>query len=134
MSENRMGQRHQYRKKADQYVIAVELGLDTDGFTYYKWGAEQRAKAGDWLINNHGDIYTVDKDVFVRTYREVTPGRYVKTTPVWAEVASAAGSVKTKEGVSHYNAGDYVVSNNEDGSDAYCISAAKFEAMYELVG
>jgi len=24
------------------------------------------------------------------------------------------------------------VSNNEDGTDAYCISAAKFESMYEL--
>ena len=129
-----MGQRRQYRKKADQYVIAVPLDLDTDGLTFQKWGAAQRAKAGDWLINNHGDIYTVDKDVFARTYREVRPGHYVKITPIWAERTTEAGSVKTKEGMSHYNAGDYLVSNNEDGSDAYCISAAKFEAMYELVG
>jgi hypothetical protein len=38
--------------------------------------------------------------------------------------------VETKEGQSHYRAGDYLVSNNEDGSDAYAISAAKFESMY----
>lgn len=128
-----MGHRRLYRKKANQYVIAVQLELDTDGFTYHKWRAEQHAKPGDWLVNNHSDIYTVDKEVFERTYREVQPGHYVKTTPIWAEVASEAGSVSTKEGISHYNAGDYLVSNNEDGSDAYCISAEKFEAMYELM-
>jgi hypothetical protein len=56
----------------------------------------------------------------------------VKTTPVWAERATQPGRVATKEGQSHYSAGDYLVSNNEDGTDAYCIAAAKFEAMYEL--
>jgi hypothetical protein len=40
--------------------------------------------------------------------------------------------VVTKEGKSHYQSGDYLVYNNEDGTDAYCISAAKFESMYEL--
>jgi hypothetical protein len=39
--------------------------------------------------------------------------------------------VATKEGQSRYAAGDYLVSNDEDGGDAYCITAAKFEAMYE---
>lgn len=127
-----MGHRQRYRKKANQYVIAVQLKLDTDGFTYQKWGAEQRCKSGDWLLDNNGDIYSVDKEVFERTYRQIKPGYYVKSTPIWAEVASEAGSVITKEGESHYQAGDYLVYNNEDGTDAYCISAAKFEAMYEL--
>jgi len=127
-----MKNRHRYRKKPSQYVIAVQLKLDTDGFSYRKWGAEQRCKSGDWLLDNNGDIYTVDKDSFERTYRRVKSGYYVKTTPIWAEVAEQAGSVPTKEGESHYQAGDYLVSNNEDGSDAYCVSAAKFEAMYEL--
>ena len=58
----------------------------------------------------------------------------MKTTPIWAEKAEEAGSVVTKEGESHYQAGDYLVSNNEDGTDAYCISADKFESMYELDG
>jgi hypothetical protein len=52
-------------------------------------------------------------------------------TAVWAERATVAGVVTTKEGASHYGAGDYLVSNEEDGSDAYCISADKFEAMYD---
>jgi len=124
--------RRRYRRKADQYVVAVQLDLDTDGFTYKKWGGEQRCKRGDWLVDNDGDIYTVDGEVFARTYRQARPGAYVKTTRVWAEIASEDGSVATNEGRSHYRRGDYLVSNNEDGTDAYCVSAAKFESMYEL--
>jgi hypothetical protein len=126
--------RDRYRKKPDQFVVAVQLALETGGFAYRKWGAEQRCKQGDWLVDNAGDVYTVDGDVFARTYRKVGPGRYVKTTPVWAERADRAGSVRTKEGESHYEKGDYLVYNNEDASDGYCISAAKFETMYERDG
>ena len=127
-----MSDRKRYRKNPDQFIIAIQLELDTEGFTYQKWGAEQRCKRGDWLVDNEGDIYTIDSDVFARTYRKVDRGKYVKTTPVWAEVAEESGSVPTNEGESHYQAGDYLVYNNEDGTDAYCMSAAKFEAMYEL--
>ncbi len=123
--------RKKYRKKPECFIVAVQLNLRTDGFTYHKWGAEQYCKQGDWIVDNNGEIYTVDKNVFDKTYEKVGPGRYVKTTPVWAEVASTSGSISTKEGESHYQAGDYLVYNNEDGSDAYCISAEKFEAMYE---
>lgn len=126
-----MGTRHRFRKKADHCVVAVQLDLDTAGFTYWKWGAVQRCKAGDWLVDNQGDIYTVESGVFARTYRKVSPGIYVKTTPVWAAIATEPGSVGTKEGRSHYAVGDYLVYNNEDGTDAYCISRAKFESMYE---
>ena len=73
----------------------------------------------------------MDEASFAKTYRRVSPGIYVKTTPVWAEVASKPGSVATKEGESHYKAGDYLVSNNEDGTDAYCVSRAKFQSLYE---
>ena len=44
-----MGTRKKFKKKADSFVVAVQLNLDTDGFTYEKWGAEQRCKKGDWL-------------------------------------------------------------------------------------
>ena len=107
-----MGNRRRYRKKADQFVVAVQLDLDTDGFIYRKWGAEQRCQKGDWVVDNDGDHYTVDGDVFARTYRKLSPGIYVKTTPIWAEVASESGQVLTKEGASHYQARDYLVSNN----------------------
>jgi hypothetical protein len=127
-----MGNRQKYRKRADQFVVAVQLDLDTAGFTYTKWGAEQRCKKGDWIVDNDGDIYSVDREVFEKTYRKVNPGIYVKTTPIWAEVTARPGSVVTKEGESHYQKGDYLVYNNKNGADAYCISAAKFVSMYEL--
>ena len=93
---------------------------------------EQRSKSGDWLVDNDGDIYTVDGKVFAETYRKVKPGIYIKTTPVWAEVAPQPGSIRTREGQSHFQAGDYLVYNNEDGTEGYCMTKAKFEAMYEL--
>jgi hypothetical protein len=126
-----MSDRLKYVKRANQAVVAVQLALETEGFTYHKWGALQTCKTGDWIVNNDGDVYTVDRETFERTYRQVGPGTYVKTTPVWAEVAEEAGSVRTKEGETHYRAGDYLVFNEEHGGDAYAVSADKFQAMYE---
>ena len=128
-----MGERRKYRKKEKQVVHAVCLDLDTDGFTYRKWGGQQRCKPKDWIVDNDGDVYTVDADTFARTYRHVSAGAYEKIAPVWAEQADSAGQVPTKEGATTYAAGDYLVSNEEDGGDAYAVSRAKFEDMYEPV-
>ena len=126
-----MPKRRKYRKKPTQFVVAVKLDLDTRGLEYRKWGALQRAKRGDWLVDNNGEIYTVESRVFARTYRRLRPGIYVKRTPVWAEIATVAGSVKTKEGRSRYRRGDYLVFNEASGGDGYCMSAAKFKSMYQ---
>jgi hypothetical protein len=123
--------RRKYVKRADQAVVAVQLALEGVNFTYQKWGATQRCKPGDWLVDNGGDVYTVDKDTFARTYRKVSDGRYLKTTPVWAEAATDAGRVQTMEGSTGYQAGDYLVFNEENGGDAYAVAKAKFESMYE---
>jgi hypothetical protein len=126
-----MAQRRKFVRKPTAYVTAVRLDLDTDGFAYRKWGDAQRCKRGDWIVDNDGDVYTVDAKSFARTYRPVGKGAFVKTTPIWAEVATRAGKVGTKEGASHYDTGDYLVSNEADGSDSYCISAEKFRTLYD---
>lgn len=126
--------RQRFRRRAAQPVVAVQLKLDTDGLRFRKWGHDQLAKAGDWLVDNAGEVYTVEAESFAATYREVARGHYVKTAPVWAFCADQAGSVATKEGRSNYAAGDWVVSNREDGSDAYAVSAAAFDEMYEADG
>ena len=126
------GQRQRYVKRATSFVVAVQLELQTKGFTYEKWGGTQTCKPGDWIVSNDGDTYTVDRDSFERTYKKLSPGLYRKTTPVWAEVAEHAGNVQTKEGLTSYKAGDYLVSNDQEGKDSYAISKASFEAMYEL--
>ncbi len=125
----------QYQKRMDQFVVAVQLDLETDGFTYEKWGETQRCKPRDWIVNNNGEAYTVDAVTFAATYGEgASKGQFVKMGTVWARIALAAGSVRTKEGRSHYVAGDYIVSNNEDGSDSYCMKDDKFLGMYERTG
>src|SRR5215510_16190225 len=111
MRSCRSSMRERFGRRPDRPVAAVRLTLDTDGLVYLKWGGEQRAKPGDWIVDNDGDVYTVDADVFARTYRQTATGAYVKTTSVWAERAKNAGSVKTKEGSTHYEPGDYLVSN-----------------------
>jgi hypothetical protein len=128
-----MNNRRKYVKRATELVVAVQVDLDVDGFTYKKWGAMQRCKRGDWLVNNNGDVYTVDGDTFARTYRASGPGRYVKATPVWAEVAGTAGEIRTKEGLTNYSPGDYLVYNEADGGDGYAVESAEFDRMYELV-
>ena len=63
-----------YLKKTTSRVAAVQLDLETRGFTYQKWGSTQTCKAGDWIVNNDGDVYTIDRDTFARTYRADSPG------------------------------------------------------------
>ncbi len=108
------------------------MDIDTPGLHYRKWDHDQFAKKGDWLVDNAGDVYTVDAASFAKTYRMVSPGRYEKFGHVWAQCATQAGSVATKEGQTAYAAGDWLVSNDEDGSDAYAMSAEAFERMYEV--
>ena len=125
-----MSRRLKYVRRPNQTVVAVQISLDTPGFRYRKWGATQTCRRGDWLVDNDGDVYTVNRDSFARTYRRKAPGRYLKITPVWAEAATEAGSVSTKEGVTHYRAGTYIVFNEKSGGDGYAVPAAKFHKMY----
>lgn len=126
------GLNRKWNRKSGTNVTAVRLDLDTDGFTYQKWGGSQRCKAGDWLLNNAGEVYTVDATSFEATYRQVSPGVYTKSAPVWARLAGEAGSIETKEGFSSYEAGDMLVFNDEQQADGYAISLDKFQSLYEL--
>lgn len=120
-----------YRRKSSATVIAVRLDLETDGFTYEKWGATQTCKPGDWLVNNAGDTYTVDGETFARTYSRVSDGIYEKVIEVWAERADDAGVIQTKEGATQYHAGDMLVYNGANRTDGYAMAADKFALLYE---
>jgi hypothetical protein len=125
-----MTERRPYRRRSNQRVIAVKLDLDTEGLVYRKWGSRQVAKRGDWLVDRDGDVYSVDGTVFKRTYKQIRPGVYLKKTRVWAEVATRAGTIRTKEGVSRYGKGDYIVYNDKQGEDGYCVTARLFKSLY----
>ena len=125
----------QYEKIPGNPVIAVQINLELDGggVGYRKWGGDQWAKQGDWIVDNDGEAYTIDAESFARTYSKVGPGQYVKTARVWAEEAQFCGQIQTKEGASAYEAGDMLVYNEADRGDGYCVSADKFREMYRAV-
>jgi len=124
----------EYQRKKHHPVTAVQLDLDTEGFTYRKWEGMQRCKRGDWLVNSGNDTYTVDAASFDRTYRIVTPGGpgvYEKIKHVWAKQAEQAGSIQTKEGFTTYDAGDFLVFNDPAGKDGYAMKSDTFHSLYE---
>jgi hypothetical protein len=120
-----------YQRRPDTTVHALRLALDTEGFDYVKWGARQHCKAGDWIVQNGEDTYTVDADVFSRTYRLVGGSEYRKVGTVWAEKQVAPGTIPTKEGSTAFEPGDYVVYNDAEQTDGYAVQRAKFESLYE---
>jgi hypothetical protein len=122
-----------YRRKEQATVVAVRIDLDTDGLSYRKWGGIQRAKRGDWLVDNDGDVYTVEADTFEQTYREIGRGVYRKIGNVWATRAETAGTIKTKEGATAYAPGDYLVFNDADGRDGYAMKEETFHRLYEEI-
>ena len=120
-----------YIKRANQAITAIQINLDIQGFSYQKWGSQQQCSKGDWLVENAGNVYTVAEDSFAATYRIISPGRYIKMAPVWAEIANCDGAINTKEGKSSYVVGDYLVYNQENRQDGYTMTAEVFEKMYE---
>ena len=77
-----------YRKSENIPVVAIQLNLETEGISYQKWGGPQHCKAGDRLVNNQGEVYSIDAGSFAATYREVSPGLYEKVATVWAEAST----------------------------------------------
>lgn len=125
--------RKYYRKKNNHQVTAIQLKLVTNGLRYEKWGASQTAKADDWLVENNGECYTVAADVFARTYQQVSAGRFVKVTVLQAYQASESGVLKTLEGSTRYQPGDYIVSNDPDNpADIYAVEKHRFEELYAM--
>ena len=128
-----MQKRKLFRKRPKYHVTAVQLDLAFDGFSYQKWDGKQTCKPGDWLVNNNGDIYTIDKEYFRDYYQSISPGVFEKIGEIWAEVAIENGSIKTKEGLTAYNEGDYLVFDRQEGGEGYAIKKHIFERMYEQI-
>lgn len=123
-----------YKRKPGNEVQAIQL-MESAVLNYSAWGGDQQALGGDWLVRRKdGETYTVEQKSFAATYAETVPrsGWYDKHAPVWAEVATTADLMPTKEGSSSYAPGFYLCYNSADHTDGWCMPTAKFEALYEL--
>lgn len=81
-------------------------------------------------MNNHGDTYTVEPQVFEQTRSSICLGQYVKSLPIWARKAEQDGSITTQGGKTHYKAGDMTVFNNEDETNGNAVDARTFDHLY----
>ena len=102
----------------DSFVDQLLLYSDVDGNT----------NASPTAVYRYGPYI---RSPFPRNPRNELDTVYVKAAPVWAVVAGRAGSISTKEGVTHYRAGAYLVYNDPEGKDGYAVEADTFEEMYE---
>lgn len=123
----------EYKRRPGATVHAIRFAFDSDGFDYTQWGARQHCKAGDWIVQNGDDTYTVAAESFARTYEHVSGAEYRKVGRVWAEAQAEAGTIRTQEGSTDYRAGDFLVYNDRNREDGYAVERAKFEALYESV-
>jgi hypothetical protein len=128
-----------YRKTETIVAVRMDLDMDMGPLRYRKWGGEQTAKPGDWLVLSNGDTYTIDADEFAKTYaplvfagREEPTGHFRKTAITYAFEASKAGTITTLEGESDFEAGDYICASNPEMLDGYPVSRETFEATYEV--
>ena len=92
-------------------------------------GDQLRARAGDWWVCDGADRWSVDGEIFARTYVRIGGDRYRKVAAVTAAVISEPLTVPTLEGVVSGSPGDYLVGN--PGGDVWVIPAAVFTARYE---
>jgi hypothetical protein len=127
-----------YNRKKTPPVTAIQLKFDvpegiTHLFKYQKWGDTQQCKPNDWLVRTSvGEVYTIDEESFAKTYTTVSGDSYEKSVGVYAYQSTVDGSIPTKEGVTHYKAGDWVTFNDKELTDGYAISDEKFRKLYEV--
>lgn len=127
-----------YNRKKTPPVTAIQLAFSvpvgtTHLFKYQKWGDTQQCKPNDWLVRtNTGEVYTIDEQSFANTYTCISDNLYEKTVGVYAYQCEADGAISTKEGTTHYKAGDWVVFNDKELTDGYAIPDDKFRKLYEV--
>lgn len=72
--------------------------------------SRRREHAGDAeglyrFVDDDGDVCTVKRRNFARTYRPKGTGTYVEVGAVWTRRVERAGAVTTREGTTHDEAG-----------------------------
>lgn len=87
------------------------------------WG-----QPGDWLVETDGERWTVDGEVFQRTYEHLEADVYRKVTPVLAAKLAHPDSVESREGVVNAERGDLLVCNIT--GECWSVPACRFFQRY----
>jgi hypothetical protein len=111
-------------------VTAIQIDFDKVSFTYHKWGSDQKATSGDWIVNTNGDIFTVPREIFARSYKMIGHGQYLQTGDVWVRHTIEPGFLKTNNGKVNYKAGDYLVFNDPEGNHGIVVKPNIFTEFY----
>lgn len=93
-------------------------------------GETMQARAGDWRVtNDEGRTWSVDPDIFLRTYRQLAGDRWRRTGDVRARPAAPGEVVESLEGRQTAKTGDWVIEGAQ--GERWVTSARHFEANYE---
>lgn len=91
-------------------------------------GSRLTALAGDWLLETYGSTWTVNADVFERTYEKQADGTYLKIVAVTARKLTTEVDIVTLEGIAHALPGDWLVCN--PAGDVWPVNAEEFSRRY----
>lgn len=102
--------------------------LDTDHEWTTSGGDVLVGRAGDWLVSNDSDMWTVAADVFERTYEQLPNGRWRKTALITAVRATERTTIQTLEGPAVAEVGDWIATNPT--GESWPIKADTFARHY----
>lgn len=112
-------------------VVVKAEQLRADRAWETRRGGRLVGRAGDWLVSEDGDHWTVTAEVFAQTYKPTdVHGHYRKTARVRAVRMARRFLVETLEGPVPGEANDWLVQN--PGGDAWPIDAKTFERRYTV--
>jgi hypothetical protein len=104
--------------------------LESDWRWQTKTGEWLQARAGDYQVSNGtGEAWSVEPEIFARSYEHVQGDRYRRIGEVFAQPAVPGELVISLEGPATASAGDWVIKGT--AGEQWITSAEHFAAHYE---
>ena len=107
--------------------------LQSDWRWQTRTGDWLQARAGDYQVRNGtGEAWSVDPEIFTRSYEHVAGDRWRRTGEVFAQPAVPGELVVSMEGPETAGEGDWVIKGA--AGEQWLTSAEHFAENYERVG
>jgi hypothetical protein len=106
--------------------------LDADWRWQTRTGDWLQARAGDYQVrNDEGETWSVEPEIFSRSYRQVGDDRWRRTGRVLAQPAVPGELVISREGPVFANQGDWIIKGT--AGEQWITSAAHFAESYQVI-